>query len=350
MLIETGLPYDDLRAVPAAARRIEALGFDAAVVPEINRDPFLPLVLAAEHTTRLGLATTVAIAFPRAPWVTAALAWDLQRYSGGRFVLGLGTQVRKHNEERFSVPWSAPVPRMREYVQTLHAIWDSWQHDTPPSFVGTHYRYTYATPFFSAGPIEHPQIPVHLSAVNPGMCRLAGEVARGVRLHGFCTRRYLDEVILPNLARGAAKVGRALADLELSGGGFVATGPDDAAVAAQLEVVRRQIAFYGSTPTYRGVLELHGWSDLGERLSQLARTARWDEMARAVPDDVVHAFAAVGRYDEIAPRICERFRGITRLAFPLPSPTPRDEEQMRAMLVALRDGDAAAGVAAGRPA
>ena len=198
-----------------------------------------------------------AIAFPRAPWVTAQVAWDLQRYSRGRFLLGLGSQVRKHNEERFSVPWSAPVARMREYVQTLHAIWDSWQHGTPPSFVGKHYHYTYTTPFFSPGPIEHPRIPVYLSAVNPGMCRLAGKVATGVRLHGFCTRRYLDEAILPNVARGAAEAGRSVADIELSGGGFVATGPDDAAVAAQVEVVRQQIAFYGSTPAYKGVLELH---------------------------------------------------------------------------------------------
>lgn len=347
MLIETGLPYDDLQAVPAAARRIEALGFDAAVVPEINRDPFLPLLLAAEHTTRLGLATAVAIAFPRAPWVTAALAWDLQRYSHGRFVLGLGTQVRKHNEERFSVPWSAPVARMREYVQALHAIWDSWQHGTPPSFEGKHYRYTYTTPFFSPGPIDHPRIPVLLSAVNPGMCRLAGKVAAGVRLHGFCTRRYLDEVILPNVARGAAEAGRSLADLELSGGGFVATGPDDATVTAQLEVVRQQIAFYGSTPTYRGVLDLHGWGDVGERLSRLVRNGQWEEMPRAISDEVVHAFAAVGRYDEIVPRVRERFRGIGRLALPLPPRAPRDEDRVRGLLAALREGNRATGPAAG---
>jgi probable F420-dependent oxidoreductase len=346
VVIETALPYDDLRAVPAAARRIEALGFDGVVVPEINRDPFLPLLLAAEHTTRLGLATAVAIAFPRAPWTVAQQAWDLQRYSRGRFVLGLGSQVRRHNEERFAVPWSAPVARMREYLRTLHAIWDSWQQGAPPSFEGKYYRYTYVTPFFDPGPIEHPRIPVHLSAVNPRMCRLAGEVAAGVRLHGFSTRRYLDEVILPNVTRGAAAAGRSLADLELSGGGFLATGPDDATVAAQLEVIRRQVAFYGSTPTYRGVLELHGWADLGERLSRLARSRRWEEMPRAVPDEVVQAFAAVGRYDAIVPRIRERFRGIRRLAFPVPRGAPADEEQVREVLAALRAGDrGAAGTA-----
>lgn len=344
MLIEAILPYLDLDMVPAAARRIETLGFDGVAVPEINRDPFAPLLLAAEHTNHLGLTTAVAIAFPRTQWVVAQIAWDLQRYSHGRFVLGLGSQVRRHNEERFSVPWSAPVARMREYVRTLHAIWDSWQHGTPPSFVGKHYCYTYLPPFFSPGPITHPHIPVHLSAVNPGMCRLAGELGDGVRLHNFCTRRYLDEVILPNIARGAARAGRSLADIELSGGGFVATGGDDAAVDAQVETVRQQVAFYGSTPAYRHVLELHGWSDLGEQLNRLARSGRWAEMAGAVPDAVVHAFAAVGRYDEIVPRMRERFRGIRRLALPVSPPERREEERVREVLNGLRmetDGAAA---------
>jgi alkanesulfonate monooxygenase SsuD/methylene tetrahydromethanopterin reductase-like flavin-dependent oxidoreductase (luciferase family) len=171
------------------------------------------------------------------------------------------------------------------------------------------------------------------------MCRLAGEVAAGVRLHGFCTRRYLDEVILPNLARGAAAAGRALTDIELSGGGFVVTGLDDGAVHAQLASLRQQIAFYGSTPTYRGVLALHGWGDLGEQLTRLARSGQWEAMARAVPDEVVHAFAVVGRYDEIVPRMRERFQGIGRLAFPVPRPDPREEEPVREVLAALREGD-----------
>src|SRR5215475_8083105 len=164
-LVETGVPVDDLWRVPAAARRIEALGYSGAIAPETTRDPFLPLAIAAEHTTRLGLGTSVAIAFPRAPMVVAQVAWDLQRFSKGRFALGLGSQVRKHNEERFSVRWTAPVARMREYIQTLRAIWESWQHGTKPAFVGEHYRYTYMTPFFNPGPIEHPRIPVAISAV-----------------------------------------------------------------------------------------------------------------------------------------------------------------------------------------
>ncbi len=334
-IVETGVPADDLWRVPAAARRIEALGYSSAIAPETNRDPFLPLALAAEHTTRLGLGTSVAIAFPRAPMVVAQLAWDLQRFSKGRFGLGLGSQVRKHNEERFSVRWTAPVARMREYIQALRAIWDSWQRGTKPAFSGEHYRYTYMTPFFNPGPIEHPHVPVSIAAVNPAMCRLAGELCEGVRLHNFCTRRYLDEVILPNIGRGATKAGRTLADVELSGSGFIATGPDDQTVHKQLENIRRQIAFYGSTPSYFGVLEAHGWGDLGARLNKLSRDGKWQEMAAAVPDDVVYAFAAVGRYDEIVPRLRERFRGVRRIAFPPPAEGPREEAVVRELLEEL---------------
>ena len=338
-LVETGVQSDDLWRVPAAARRIEALGYSSAIAPETNRDPFLPLAIAAEHTTQLGLGTSVAIAFPRAPMVVAQIAWDLQRFSKGRFWLGLGSQVRKHNEERFSVRWTAPVARMREYIQTMRAIWDSWQNGTKPAVVGEHYRYTYMTPFFNPGPIEHPRIPVAISAVNPAMCRLAGEVCDGVRLHNFCTRTYLDQVIIPNLTRGAEKAGRTLADVELSGGGFIATGSDDQAVRKQVESIRRQVSFYGSTPSYFGVLEVHGWGALGEQLNNLSREGKWQEMAAAVPDQVVHAFAIVGRYDEIVPRVRERFRGVRRIAFPAPAEDPREEGVVRELLQELTDGN-----------
>jgi probable F420-dependent oxidoreductase len=336
IIVEAFLPVEDLTRVPDFARRAEALGFDAIATPEVNRDPFFPLVIAAEHSTRVGLGTAVAIAFPRAPMVVAQIAWDLQRLSKGRFVLGLGSQIRKHNEERFSVKWGAPVARMREYIQTLRAIWDSWQNGTRASFIGEHYRYTYMTPMFNPGSIEHPRIPVQVSAVNPAMLRLAGEVCDGVRLHGFCTRKYLDQFIFPNLEKGARKAGRSVSDLDLSGGGFLATGPDDEAVAMQFEMVRRQISFYGSTPQYFGVFEVEGWGDLGQKLNKLSREGQWDEMARGVSDEVVHRFAAVGRYDEIAPRIRERFKGITRIGFPTPRHDPREEGQVREVLNELR--------------
>ena len=336
ILVETGFPFDQLSAIPAAVRRLEGLGFDALAAPEINRDPFFPLLIAAEHTERVQLGTAVAIAFPRAPMVVAQIAWDLQRFSRGRFVLGLGSQIRKHNEERFSVPWSAPVARMREYVQTVRAIWDSWQHGTRPDLIGKHYRYTYMTPFFNPGPIEHPTIPIHVSAVNPAMCRLVGEVCDGARLHGFCTRRYLDEVILPNIAEGARRAGRPLDAIELSGGGFLATGADDETVARQLEVIRMQVSFYGSTPAYQGVFALHGWEELGTKLNRLSREGRWGEMVQAVPDEVVHAIAAVGRYDQIVARMRQRFHGITRLMFPPPMEDAREEGTVRELLRELR--------------
>jgi probable F420-dependent oxidoreductase len=334
-IVEAGVPTEDLWRVPAAVRRLEALGYSAAIAPETNRDAFLPLVIAAEHSSRLGLGTSVAIAFPRAPMIAAQLAWDLQRFSKGRFFLGLGSQVRKHNEERFSVKWTAPVARMREYIGTIRAIWESWQRGSKPAFVGEHYRYTYMTPFFHPGPIEHPHIPIAISAVNPAMCRLAGEVCNGVRLHNFCTRKYLDEVILPNIGRGAAKSGRRLEDIELSGGGFIATGPTDEVVRKQFESIRRQLGFYGSTPSYFGVLETHGWGELGARLNQMTRDGKWQEMATVVPDEVVHAFAAVGRYDEIVPHIRERFRGIARIGFPQPPEDAAEEAVVRELLADL---------------
>jgi probable F420-dependent oxidoreductase len=339
IIVEAFLPVDDFARIPERVRRIEALGFDAVATPEVNRDPFLPLAIAAEHTSRVGLGTAVAIAFPRAPMIVAQIAWDLQRFSQGRLVLGLGSQIRKHNEERFSVKWEAPVARMREYIATLRAIWESWQHGTRAHFVGTHYRYTYMTPMFNPGPIDHPKIPVQVSAVNPAMLRLAGELCDGVRLHGFCTRRYLDEFILPNLEKGARKAGRRVSDLDLSGGGFLATGKDDAAVAQQFETVRAQISFYGSTPQYFGVFAVEGWGHLGEKLNKLSRDGKWSEMVQAVPDDVVHRFAAVGRYDEIVPRIRERFRGINRIGFPIPPADPHEEGLVREVMNELRRGE-----------
>lgn len=335
-IVEGGLLADDLWRVAAAARRIEALGYTSAMIPEINHDPFLVAAVAAEHTARVEIGTAVAVAFPRAPMVAAQLSWDLQRFSKGRFSLGLGTQVRKHNEDRFGVPWTPPVPRMREYILTVRAIWDSWQHGSKPAFSGQHYRYTFTTPFFRPGAIDHPKIPIAIAAVNPAMCRLAGELCDAARLHYFCTRRYLDEVVIPNLARGAAKTGRSLDDIELAGGGFIATGPDDETVARELEGVRRQVAFYGSTPAYRRVLDTHGWAEIGDRLSSLARAGKWLEMAAAVPDDVLHACTAVGRYDEIVPILRERFRGVHRLYFPLPDENPRDEARVRELVEELQ--------------
>jgi probable F420-dependent oxidoreductase len=253
----------------------------------------------------------VAIAFPRSPMVVANACWDLQNASRGRFVLGIGPQIRPHNERRFSVPWTAPAPRLREYVQALRAIWTNWETGEKLDFRGQHYTFTLMPPYFMPPSTHQPMVPITLAAVGPHSLRLAGEVADGVRLHGFCTRRYLAEEILPRLHEGMARTSRSRAQFEITGGGFIATGKDEASTARMFEVVRGRVAFYGSTPGYWGVLELHGLGDLGRELNAMSKAGKWGEMASRVSDDVVHLFAAVGTHKEIAQRIEERFGGLS---------------------------------------
>jgi probable F420-dependent oxidoreductase len=310
MRILTTLPQDDLRAVPGAARAAEAAGYDGLTTAENKHDPFLPLAVAAVGTERIGLATSVAIAFPRSPMVVANASWDLQVASRGRFVLGLGPQIRPHNERRFSTAWSAPAPRLREYVQALRAIWRAWETGERLAYEGAHYRFTLMPPYFVPPSLHLPMVPVTLAAVGPHSLRLAGEVADGVRLHPFCTRAYLEREIMPRLAEGFARTGRAGESFEITGGGFVATGADDAAVAAAIEVARGRIAFYGSTQAYWPVLELHGLGDLGRKLNAMTRAGQWAEMAAAVPDDVVALFTAIGRWDRLEAALAERFGGV----------------------------------------
>jgi probable F420-dependent oxidoreductase len=323
MRVETTIPLDDWRRVAGAARTAEALGFDGVMSAEIAHDPFAPLAFAALATERLRIGTAIAVAFPRSPMVTANIAWDLHLHARGRFTLGLGSQVKGHNERRFSTPWSAPVPRLREYVESLRAIWRCWEHGEPLDYQGAHYRFTLMTPEFSPKPTGLPPIPVTIAAVGPAMMRLAGRVCDGVRLHGFATRKYLEEVALPHVMEGLEKAGRERASFEIWGGGFIATGRDEAAAARQLEEVRYRVAFYGSTRSYHPVLAAHGWEELGQKLHAMSKQGRWHEMAREVPDDVLRAFAAVGTYDELAERIAERFGGLTdSVALALPRDVP----------------------------
>lgn len=309
MRVMANLPQDDLRQVPDAARAAEAVGYDVLLSAENKHDPFLPHVLAALATERVELATSVAIAFPRSPMVVANASWDLQIASRGRFVLGLGPQIRPHNERRFSVPWSAPAPRLREYVHALRAIWRSWQTGERLRFEGKHYTFTLMPPYFVPPSFDLPMVPVTLAAVGPHALRLAGEVADGVRLHGFCTSKYLEAAVLPLLAEGFARTGRERAHFEIAGGGFIATGADEAAVARTMEVARGRIAFYGSTPGYWPVLEMHGLGDLGRKLNAMSKEGKWAEMSREISDDVVHLFTAVGTHATIADAIARRFGG-----------------------------------------
>jgi probable F420-dependent oxidoreductase len=309
MRILTTLPQDDLNAVPAAARAAEVAGYDGLITSENRNEPFLALGVAAVSTTSIGLGTGIAIAFSRSPMPVANVSWDLQTASRGRFVLGLGSQVRAHNENRFSVPWSPPVPRMREYVEALRAIWRCWEKGEKLHYRGQHYKFTLMTPNFTPRSAGQPMVPVTIAAVGPAMLRLAGEVCDGVRLHGFCTRRYLDEVVLRELGVGMARSGRSREHFEISGGGFIATGRDDAAVAKMVEWVRYRVAFYASTPSYWPVLDVHGLREIGEKLNAMSKAGQWDRMAGEISDDVLRLFAAVGTHRDIAREIERRFGG-----------------------------------------
>ena len=311
MRILTTLPQDDLTAVPAAARAADAAGYDGVVTSENRHDPFLSLGVAAVNTSRMALCTGITIAFSRSPMPVANASWDLQAAARGRFVLGLGTQIRAHNENRFSVPWSAPAPRMREYVEAPRAIWRCWEKGAKLAYRGQHYRFTLMTPNFTPESYGQPMVPVTIAAVGPVMLRLAGELCDGVRLHGFCTRRYLDDVVLQELRAGWARSGRPRAHFEIAGGGFIVTGPDDESVAKMFEWVRTRVAFYGSTPAYWPVLEAHGLHDLGRKLNVMSKTGQWDKMSAEISDDVARLFAVVGTHRELARAIEQRFAGVT---------------------------------------
>ncbi|MEQ9122391.1 MAG: TIGR03617 family F420-dependent LLM class oxidoreductase [Alphaproteobacteria bacterium] len=310
MRISSVLPGGDWAGAAAAAKAAESVGYDQAQANEIKSDPFATLVPAVGATQRIWLATSVAIAFPRSPMIVAGLGWDLQKNSGGRFVLGIGSQVKGHNERRFSVPWSPPAPRLSEYVRSLRAIWRSWELGERLNFEGKHYTFTLMTPEFAPEPMGLPMVPITIAAVGPAMLRLAGRHCDGVRLHSFCTRDYLEKVVMPELKAGFALSGRDRAHFEISGGGFVATGPDREAVRQAAEHVRYRIAFYASTPAYRPVLALHGLDDLGERLTAMVKAREWDRLSAQISDETLALFAATGTYDELPERVAERFGGV----------------------------------------
>ncbi len=311
MRVVTTVPQHSLHAASVAAADIEARGFDGLCSLENRHEPFLPLGVAALATSRIELATGIALAFVRSPMALAHVAWDLKEASQGRFVLGLGPQIKAHNEKRYSVAWTAPGPRMRELVTALRTIWSAWQSGTPLRHEGEHYRFTLMPPNFVPESSDLPAPPITLAAVGPAMLKLAAEVADGVRLHPFCTRNYFEQTVAPIIERGLAKVGRSRAQFEINGGGFVATGPDDATVEKMAEWVRYRIAFYGSTPAYWPVLEAEGLAALGPRLNALTKQGRWDALAQEIPDRLLEACAAIGRHDQIASLIGQRFGGLT---------------------------------------
>ena len=319
MKVDGKLAVWNTAAVIAEAARHEAADYDGLWASESAHDPFLPLMLAGEHTERLELGTAIAVAFARSPMQLAYTAHDLQAYCGGRFSLGLGSQVKAHIERRFDMPWSHPAPRMREYISALRAIWACWNEGTKLDFHGDFYTHTLMAPFFSPPPIPQGAPKVYLAAVGEAMTRVAGEVADGLMTHAFTTERYLREVTVPALERGLEKTGRKRADFSISHLLLTATGRTQEEMDVAVKGTRDQIAFYASTPAYRSVLELHGWGALGEELTALSKSARedkWTAMGSLIDDDVLNAFAVVAEPDRLAAEIRRRFDGVVeRVSF-----------------------------------
>jgi probable F420-dependent oxidoreductase len=323
MKIDGGI-WGGLDKAGQAAAQQEARGYDGIWVPETSHDPFLPLILAAEHTERLDLATGIVVAFARNPMTLAQVSWDLQAASRGRFILGLGSQIKPHITKRFSMPWSSPAARMREMILAIRAIWGSWNQGTKLDFRGDFYSHTLMTPFFNPGPNPHGDARIFLAGVGELMTQVAGEVADGFLCHGFTTRQYLDEITLPNLAKGRAKAGKSMDGFQLAGPMFVVTGRDEAEMAEAAKGVKGQMAFYGSTPAYRPVLDLHGWGDLQEELNRLSKEGRWAEMGDLIDDDMLVTFAVVAPIDRVAGALKERWGDVLdRLSFYAPYDTDR---------------------------
>lgn len=334
-----GMLSNSLRSVGEQAEDFEAAGYSGVLTAETNHDPFLPLALAAERTNDIELLTSIAVAFARNPMTLANTAWDLQALSHGRFILGLGSQIKPHITKRFSMPWSHPAPRMRELILAIRTIWDNWLNGTPLQFRGEFYSHTLMTPFFAppAADLDGFGVPkIFLAAVGGLMTEVAGEVCDGIFCHGFTTERYLREVTLPALERGRAKAGKTLTGFEVAGPFFVVTGGNEAEREAAATGTRQQIAFYGSTPAYRPVLELHGWGALQDDLNQLSKAGEWERMGELIDDEVLGTFAVVAdEPEDIAPKLHERFGDVvSRVAFY--APYQKHPERWRAVLDAVK--------------
>lgn len=289
-----------------AAIQARDLGYDAFFSAETQYDPFLPLAFAAKAAPELEIGTAIAVAFPRSPMVTAMTAWDLARLSKGRFLLGLGTQVRGHITRRFSTEWGKPGPRLKDYILSMRAIWDTWQNATPLKYEGEFYRFSLMTPFFDPGPIPRPEIPIYIAGVGPYLSALAGEVCQGFHVHPFHTTAYLDQIVLPNMSEGAERASRSIDDVERVTTVFVMTGRTDSEVEESKAAVRQQVAFYASTPSYRPVLEANGW-DFGERLTALSKRGKWDEMSDVVPDEALLEVGVAAQIGDLGTAIRARY-------------------------------------------
>jgi len=314
MLLDAALPPTSLSAIPTIAHAAESMGFNTLWSAETVHDPFLPGPLVAEHTQKLKLGTAIAVSFGRSPATMAYTAWDLAQTSRGRFILGLGTQVKAHIERRFGLPWpDSPLDKLREQVAAIRAFWKTWQTGERLNFRAEYYQLTLMSPFFNPGPIDFPEIPIYIAGVNSGMARLAGEVADGFLVHPFHSPRYLQEVILPAIEHGTSKTGRTRDAVSVSVTAFIITSSEER------EFARQQIAFYASTPSYRAVMALHGWQQEAESLSALASRAKWGEMPGLVSDDMLDVFATFATQDELPTALLNRYKDLAdRLTLYIP--------------------------------
>jgi probable F420-dependent oxidoreductase len=310
MKLDAALPPVGLKDVPAIAKAAEEIGFDALWTQETQHDPFLPCALIAEHTTRLNFGTAIAVSFARSPANIAHTAWDLASQSNGRFILGLGTQVKAHIERRFGQPWpESPVKKLREQIQVIRAFWDCWQNGTKLNFRGEYYKITLMSPFFNPGPLLSPKgeglgvrsVPIYIAGVNTGLAKLAGELCEGFHVHPFHSVRYLREVILPAVEEGAAKERRKKEDASVSVTAFVAT------TSEEINFARAQVSFYASTPSYRPVMDLHGWSGIAEKLSAHASRGEWGEMRMLITDEMLNEFCLVTEESTLADELKKRY-------------------------------------------
>ncbi|MBI5947248.1 MAG: TIGR03617 family F420-dependent LLM class oxidoreductase [Chloroflexi bacterium] len=337
MKVELMLDVRDLRTIEAQAEAAEAAGADAVVTAEGYSDALLAAMLAARATRRASVATGIVVAFPRSPMATAIASWNLQDYSQGRFELGLGSQVKGHVQRRFSTEWVPPVPRMREYVLALRAIFECWEHGGPLNFSGKHYSFSLMSPELRPRPLGYPPIPISVAAVNPFMLRMAAELCDGVRLHHFVSRRFLTDVIRKDLERGLMASGRSWHDIDISGGALIGIGRDEVEVRRVREDLRRRVGFYGSTRTYAGSLEIYGWQDLAAKLHECSISNRWQEMPGLVPDEVLDEFAIVGTYAEAGKTIVERLGGIVnRVTLTLPLSSPADTDAAAGLIAEIK--------------
>lgn len=333
MKFDTTLLFHNLDEMKTHVAAAEAIGFDGLWTAETNHDPFLPLTIAAEYSQRLNLGTGIAVTFPRSPTVLAQIAWDLQRYSNGRFILGLGPQVKAHNVLRFGVAWEKPIGKMREYVQAIRAVWDCWQQGKPLRFEGEFFNLRLMTPFFNPGPNDVPYPPIYISAVNKMMLNLAGEVCDGVHLHAIHSAKYMKEFALPHLEAGMAKSGRKREDFAVNTAVFAIPTNDPTYAQWAEGFVKQQISFYMSTPAYRVLSDLHGWEETARQLSKMARDGEWDEMPKLINDEILSTVAITGKWAELPAIIQERYGNILdRVSYYLPFVPGENEEGWQASI------------------